>query len=389
MKYFSYFVMLFMALGSAYLAPAADHETPLTDIYQKGKIRLVQTVKINADSLPEGVHFKRIRDMALNKYNHLFISDNYNNNMKMFDDLGKFIKVIGQKGEGPGDLSWPGHLGYTGKSIIVWEIGNKRLSFFSDKGDFVNTIKPASHMRIEDIKTLPNGFIILEKEKSNNGKNSGQVCTIDIYTENLEFKKKLFEQNVLRSKYLNEPMKITISTPFQPDVSWAVAANGNVVIGFQKKYEIGIYDVEKGKLFSFNHQNYQPIKITEKVKKKVYDSYSVVTGPGKRKAAPKALLEKIPFPDYRPAFGKIIVDPENNILVFPPMNRLTEEYQYVDVFDPQGKFIKKVEIVPGLKVPVEMIFQSADSLWCLTTDDDYEQVLVKYKIRALLIYNKI
>ena len=178
---------------------------------------------------------------------------------------------------------------------------------------------------------------------------------------------------------MTDPVKINISVPYSPDVSWDVMPNGNIVIGFQKNYEIGVFDPGKGKLFSFKHQ-VKAIKITAQDKQKVYDSYRVVTAPGKVKEPPRKLLEKIPFPLYRPAFGRIIADPENNILVFPAMSVGDEKYSHFDTFDSSGRFIKKVQLKGEIDVPIKILFNSVHHIWCLHIEGWYDYTICKYRI---------
>ena len=379
MRFFKIFSVLVIMAVTTLLNSAVEKENYLKILYQKGKLHLSQKTKIDANSLPGGVVLKQVNDMALNKYQQVFLTDNYQNNIKMFSPEGKFIKIIGQKGQGPGDLMWPASICYNGKYMIVWEQGNDRFSFFSENGDFVKIVKPLKNLPIGNLKTIPHGNIIVETELSQDHGNKGQICSLDLYSEDFQLVRSIYKQNVLRSVYLTHPKKINISVPFTQDIAWDVMSNGNVVAGFQNKYEISIFDAKKGKLFSFEHQA-EPIQITAADKKRVYDSYRVITGPGKVKDPPKELLDKIPFPKNRPAFGKIIVDPENNILVFPMMAAGYEQYSYVDTFAANGKFIKQVEFDPRINVPLKILFGSIARIWCLNLDSRNEYAIINYQL---------
>lgn len=382
MRFFLFLTVFMLMAINLLLNSAIERENSLKKLYKKGKIEFTQIIKIDNNYLPEGVVFKQLSDFTKNKSNYLFITDNYQNNIKIFNPEGKFIKIIGQKGQGPGDLMWPSSICYNGKYLIVWEQGNNRFSLFSETGDFVKIVKPHTNLQVENIKSISNGNVIVEKEMSQDGRKNGQICILDLYSNDLKLKRTVFKQNLIRNVYLTDPKRIKISVPFNHDVSWNVMPKGHVVIGFQKNYEIGVFDAEKGKLFHFTHQA-EPIPITAKDKKRVYDSYRVIVGPGKVKEPPKKLLDKIPFPEFRPAFGKIVVDPENNILVFPMMTAGIEQYSDFDAFDDMGKFINRVEFCSNIFVPIKILYISIDKIWCLSIDSGYEYTIIKYQVDSI------
>jgi hypothetical protein len=361
------------------LIPGDKNDNDLQTLYRKGELHLIREIEIDNDSLPEGIVLKQAGDFAQNNLNYLFITDNYQNNIKVFDDKGNFVKIIGQKGQGPGDLMQPEAICYNGQYIIVWEQGNQRFSFFSNNGDFVKMIKPLTSLRVKAIKAIPGGSFVLETELNRNPGKKGQICILDLYSADFNKIHSIFKQDVLRSLQLTDPVRINVSVPYGPDVSWDVMANGTMVTGFQEKYEIGVFDPGKGKLFSFEHQA-KPLKITARDKQKVYDLYRVITGQGKIKEAPKQLLDKIPFPLYRPVFGKILADPENNILVFPAMSAGDEKYSHFDAFDSRGRFIKNVRLKGKIDVPIRILFNSTSHLWCLNIVQWYDYRICQYRI---------
>lgn len=372
----------FVILGVLTLAfsPSLLNGKSLKEHYQTGELHLEEQLRIGIDSFPDDVAFKYIGDFIFTKNGNLFINDMGTHSLKMFDSQGRFIKVVGQKGAGPGDLAYPSTLGYNGENIFVWEIRNQRFSFFSEKGEYIKSVKQKKRLMVRKIRALTNGDVIIETEKYNFGQDIGQECILSLYSKDLEFKKDIYQHPVLTNKFITRPIKTNIPQPFQPLVSWDIAKNGNIIIGFQEKYEIGIYDIEGKKTASFTHE-YQPVKITEKDKKEFFDSITFTNGSKMSRGAPKHVRDNTTFPKYKPVFEHIVVDPEGNILVFPSISTASKDKNtvYFDAFDPQGKFIKKVT-VDSKKLNFYRILFHKEHVWTVIQDEEEESILVKYKI---------
>ena len=74
---------------------------------------------------------------------NIIVSDMGNNCLYFFTPDGKFIKRIGEKiGQGPGDLWKPRALGIDNSgNIYVYEDNNNRISIFNRNGDFLNSFR--------------------------------------------------------------------------------------------------------------------------------------------------------------------------------------------------------------------------------------------------------
>jgi hypothetical protein len=378
---------IFVMFGFLTLAfsPNLLNSQSLKEHYQTGELHLAEQLRIGIDSVPDDVAFKGISDFILTKSGDLFISDIETHSLKMFDSQGRFIKVVGRQGAGPGDLAYPSTLGYTSENIFVWEISNQRFSFFSEKGEYIKSVKPKKRLMVKKISTLNNGDVIIETEKYNYGQDIGQECILSLYSKDLEFKKDIYQHPILTNKFISKPIRINIIQPFQPLVSWDIAKNGNIIIGFQEKYEIGIYDIEGKKTASFTHE-YQPVKITKKDKEEFFDSLTFTNGSKISRGAPKYIKDNTTFPKYKPAFEHIVVDSEGNILVLPSISTAGKDKKitYFDAFDPQGKFIKKAAVDSEKLNYFRILFHNGH-VWTIIEDEDGEYILVKYKIVSKLV----
>ncbi len=86
--------------------------------------------------------FNRPSDIEVDPHRSLiYIADSGNNRVLVFDFLGKLLKIIGSKGQGPAEFSNP-----TGLNILedgglaVADVGNTRIQIFDRDGKYVRSI---------------------------------------------------------------------------------------------------------------------------------------------------------------------------------------------------------------------------------------------------------
>lgn len=72
----------------------------------------------------------------------IIVLDHGNNCIYFFSQKGEFLRKVGQRGQGPGDLSYPEYLAVDSDgSIYVYEFFNKRISIFSNDGIFKSSFR--------------------------------------------------------------------------------------------------------------------------------------------------------------------------------------------------------------------------------------------------------
>ena len=70
----------------------------------------------------------------------IFIADSENDRVQVFTARGKFVRMFGQSGEGPGDLKRPVGIAVDADNYVyVSEAGNDRVSVFTARGKFVKS----------------------------------------------------------------------------------------------------------------------------------------------------------------------------------------------------------------------------------------------------------
>ncbi len=92
---------------------------------------------IGEDNEDERVTFARITAIAVNKFGDVFLCDDVDNCIRVFDKKGKYIRMFGKNGQGPGELATPVLIGFGDGKVFVDELGNRRISVFNASGEYL------------------------------------------------------------------------------------------------------------------------------------------------------------------------------------------------------------------------------------------------------------
>ena len=161
-----YFILFCLIVFSLTLSAS------LLDVYKSGKIKLVPDPNFGKGTewdiyFPQGVG-----DITFLSDGSFFATGSGHCVYK-FDKSGKFLKKIGRKGRGPGDLYGPGDLSILdNKYLLVAEYATaRRISVFDLNGNFVKVIKTKED--VYDVVGLKNNrFVILTRSFSSEDKNT-------------------------------------------------------------------------------------------------------------------------------------------------------------------------------------------------------------------------
>ncbi len=385
-KSFILIVSMSILVVCVHLAPES-HPAPqpktLGEIYRSGTIKFKPVLKISLDSIPDRIHAKNFSKLVQGK-DKLYVSDLSLSDIKVFDLAGRFIKKFGVKGKGPADLFAPSHMCFTGDRLVVWEIGNKRFSFFSPDGKFIKVEKPKLKGRLDYMRVLDDGRFILQLERTEANKEKKEIfewCVLELYSRDMKYLKDVYRQKQHLYKYFKKrPYSLYI--PFSPMLNWDVLPGGKIVVGFPEKYEIKIIYIDTGQKKVFS-RDYAPVRVTEVDKESCLASRLRREGGTWKRGAGKFYRDNVEFPEFKPAFKRILTDKEGHILVFDfsesDWGRIVWGAISFDVFDSNGSFINHVKIEKNEELSVGRIFPvKGNEFWC-TEDDDVNIMFVKYK----------
>ncbi len=67
----------------------------------------------------------------------IYVADTRAHDIKVFNDDGKLMNVIGQRGEGDGEFNFPTHLAFVADKLYVTDTLNSRIQIFNADGNFI------------------------------------------------------------------------------------------------------------------------------------------------------------------------------------------------------------------------------------------------------------
>jgi len=137
----AYFFTVTVFLFLCYFVQAADRavlvHNPLEEIEKcKGKLKLKLIRVWGGDKEgDENKFFATPISLAVDHNQLVYICDVHNHCIKVFRNTGDYVRTIGRKGQGPGDLYGPEYITLTTVGdILVNECGNRRIQWFSPDG---------------------------------------------------------------------------------------------------------------------------------------------------------------------------------------------------------------------------------------------------------------
>jgi hypothetical protein len=377
----------FIALIIISAFAALNSQKPLADIYKSGKVSYVPELTIDENSLPENLLFENPNSIACDNEGNVYVADFKANDIKKFDPSGKFIKVIGRKGQGPGEFDMPMYVAFAAGRLIVWDMANRRFCILSPDGEFIKSrVLSTEEGWPWGMRSLPNGDIVLEVEKIDmKDPDKSQERFLQVYSSEMEFKKTVYSHKVWRNKF-RPNVRANIPIPYSAQVCWDVSPDGKIVVGYAEKYEIEIHDTEKGRLSTFNH-TYDQVNITDKEKELWFSRISVTTPEGIKRGAPDYIVKNTEFPKFKPAFDCILVDSEGNILVHTYRKNRDEDPRFFDAFDPKGNFIGGVYVEGDEPFPRGWDISFINGcFWMPKIGKDELYKIIKYRISNGLLY---
>jgi hypothetical protein len=373
-------IFLFLSILALVLT-SQPHQKSLASIYQEGKIRLVPEMVLDSASLPKDVLFVGPVDVATDHSGHIFVLDFSDNNIKKFDDSGKFIKAIGRKGQGPGEFNMPLSFALAKDRLAVWDMGNQRLCTLTLEGELIQC-ENISFLaaRPTMLRALPNGDFIVETEKIYfNEQDKPQDCILEMISPELKPKKTVCSHPVWRNKYIRIQQGLAnLPQPYSPDLLWNVSSDGKIVVGFSETYELTVYDSEGARLFGLTHP-YDRIKVTENDKKDFFEGMTHTTPEGIEKGAPDYIVKNTKFPKVKPAFNDILVDPEGNIWIHPYKKNGGDWHKSFDIFNGRGEYINHLDLLGESSYPFRAkMFDGC--MWIIETDKEGFFKITKYRL---------
>jgi len=320
-------------------------------IYQTGNhyknevIELKEELSIGMADGAEEYIFNRPVDINVDSKGNIYIADQGDKWIKVFDPSGKYLKTIGREGLGPGEFEIIQNIFIDDNDFLyATDRRLKRISKFNNEGEFEKSFPyPAPEKLIGDFHITGKGnFILNERERILVDKKGKYRASINIYDNNMEFIKTLFsadEKVAFRINCAQDGRTVRVNTPcFLPYYAWsALLTKERILTGDFNTSLFRIHSLENREIGSFK------VELNPKTKKKENeDDYKelVLLDPV-LKNWNKDIKEADSYLEERPLLRRIIVDDTGYILI-TDLRTYAKKGREISLFDFEGNFIKKV-----------------------------------------------
>lgn len=109
----------------------------------EGRIKLKLIRTWNDDDIDDENQFFRMPcDIKIGKNALVYIVDYGNHRIQVFERSGKYVRTLGRRGKGPGDILMPYSLAFDkNNNIVVADSGNLRIQTFDPEGNYLSSFK--------------------------------------------------------------------------------------------------------------------------------------------------------------------------------------------------------------------------------------------------------
>ena len=321
--------------------------SPEQPMYGEDVFSMDEDLSIGVAEGKKEYDFFHLSYLAVDDQEAIYAMDQGEKLVKVYDKKGNFLRFIGRKGEGPGELQNPDDIFIVNTNNLVIEDFIRNISYFSTTGKFIRSLSTTKIFPI-GVSLNSRGYIfIITNIKASNkwGKE------ISLYDDNLTYLKTII--SIPQPKPNPQILK-----PFQPNINMSSYRDDHFIVSFKEEYELQIFNL-KGELVKIIRQEYEPIKVTEE---------DVKLSVGKVSKGRKLVV-----PTYFPAIHSLTTDDEGRIFAHT-FEKDGNGKHFIDVFDQEGRYIAKISLKDRLKV------WKKGKLYTIEEDDDGFHVIKRYKV---------
>ncbi len=296
--------------------------------------------------------FSRVIDVGVDDEENIYVLDFLEAHIRVFKKNGEYLRTIGRKGQGPGEIQRAINIHITPTNeILINDRAARHFHFFTYRGEHIRSVYQGRLSR-PLVDTQNN---IVARQTIMDAAEVRFVLTK--FDSELN---ELFE--IFSYEHVVNP---NIYGVYPPQCFWGVRRDDSIVWGYADKYELQILD-RNGQVIQKIIKDPNPVEITEEDKQEwikfVFGESGVPSG------------VKVNWKKYHNAFQFLHTDDEGRIFVQTYEKIADTPGYYYDVFNPEGKYIAKIPI----KVRPQ-IFKK-NKLYTIEEDEEGYQAVKRYKV---------
>ena len=322
-------------------------KNPKEPLYTTPVLELKEDLSIGGAEAQGDHAFGEARNLVVDNDGALYVLDTKLGHIKVFDATGKYVRMIGRPGQGPGELDRPRMLSLNRAAgeLAVLEL-SRRMSFFKLEGTFLR------HVSFKEIWALY-GHV----------DSKGRIYVTEGFVDPKDPRyelKKLGPEAAVMAMLIKTPGPAPGKfNPFMAVGYWRIGRNDRIVFGYPETYEIQVFGEDNSKVALKFSREYDPVAISEEEKAE------------QKKDTPPGI--NLAFSKYHSAYYRFFLSDLGHVIV-QTWERAKDGKFIYDIFDAEGRFIGSVPLKPS----GSEIFNG--KYYALEEDADGYQVVKRYAV---------
>ena len=273
----------------------------------------------------EGPLLAQINSIDVDDNGNIYALDIKACTILVFNKLGELTRRIGGKGQGPGEMTLPTSLSLDAQNvIIVYDVGNARMTSYSADGKFVRQWNTAA---------VGGVFIRIVPDSAGGFYGMVSIAGNTLFNRLMRFDKELKPIGLI-SEISYPRGSDNEATFFSPSMFFTVVGGDKLIWGEWHKYELFMVAPD-GRAIKRIIKDYRALRVTNK-----YKENEIAARYGKGGIPPGL---KAVFPEYLPAFRFIVADDDGRLYV-RTFEKATNDWNFYDVFNSDGVYIAKIPL---------------------------------------------
>jgi len=112
------------------------------DIDSLPRITIAATQRFGSEQSPD-TGFSVVGEVDVNREGQVYAADQQDYRIRVYSPKGQLVRVIGQRGDGPGEFRSPPVFGIVGDTVWTYDRSNHRLTLFERNGKVISTAQVA------------------------------------------------------------------------------------------------------------------------------------------------------------------------------------------------------------------------------------------------------
>jgi hypothetical protein len=373
-----------------------------------GLATLVEEMSIGVADGAEEYMLGDIADIALGPDGSIYALDRQVPVVRQFDAEGKFIRNIGRRGQGPGEMRSPSGIAMSrDRRLLLWDTANWRINIYSATGDILPQITTpsgssgssmAQYARALMVDTA--GRIVTRKTLFTGPLDPRPTVWLRFAPNGAPIDTVYAPPSPFTTPELvasNERFRKTNAVPFWPQRHVTMSPFGYIVAGFPNRYAFEIHRPDGAVISIRRDVKPEPVSRQERT--------------GARKEIEESMRQTVPtwswsgpdIPDTKPYYeglqvaldGRIWIVLESEVgpragsvsmgggsgparsrsTVSGPPAKPPRPARY-DVFEPDGQYLGQVQV----PAKVSSVVRRGDHVWAIAYDEDDVPRIKRYRI---------